>query len=150
MLSGDLLRAQLRAGRVIPRFLDGDSDSARLLASRLREIFELAVGHTVGDLEAAIEALAAEHPEPVLVKGMAKLLHDLSTVETAATLEPSAIRASRSASEGILSTGSKGSIRASASSIGLGPAMRASAIRSTRDVAIALLLSWAPWPSRAV
>ncbi len=93
MLSGDLLRAQLRAGRVIPRFLDGDSDSARLLASRLREIFELAVGQTVGELEAAIEALAAEHPEPVLVKGMAKLLHDLSTVETAATLEPSAIRA---------------------------------------------------------
>jgi hypothetical protein len=93
MLSGELLRAQLRAGRVLPRFLDGEADGVTLLASRLLEIFGAAVGARVTDLEAAIEALAAEHPEPVLVKGMAKLLHDLATFETAATLDPSTLRA---------------------------------------------------------
>jgi predicted nuclease of restriction endonuclease-like RecB superfamily len=93
MLSGELLRALLRAGRVTPRFLEGDSDQARLLASRLLEIFGGCVGQTVAELEAAIEALAAEHPEPILVRGMAKLLHDLTTVGTAATVDPSALRA---------------------------------------------------------
>jgi predicted nuclease of restriction endonuclease-like RecB superfamily len=92
MLTGDLLRAQLRAGRVTPRWVDPGGPGVQLLSEQLVAIFGRAVGSSLGELEADVEALAAEHPEPLLVKGMAKLLRDRTTVETAASVEPATLR----------------------------------------------------------
>lgn len=74
MLTKDLLRYRIDAGRIQPAFLDATSARYRTAASDLMAIFGSRVGSTQGELEEAIETYAAGRTDYRILRGLAKVL----------------------------------------------------------------------------
>lgn len=92
MLTADLVMARLYKGEVKPRYVDPADEETRALAEQLIELFADHQGRTRGELEAALAELRGTDTEFLLHRGLAKLLFDRTTVESAAQLPPEELR----------------------------------------------------------
>lgn len=92
MLTADLVRAQVRKEQVIPRWIDPEKEPIQALAERILEIFAHAHGRAVSTIREHLAELEAEHSDPLLVKGMAKLVWDRCTIDTDAPVPPGEAR----------------------------------------------------------
>lgn len=92
MLTADLVMARLYKGEVKPRFVDPGNEEMVLLAEQLIEIFAEHQGLTRGELEAALAELRGTDTEFLLHRGLAKLLFDRTTFESAAQTPPEELR----------------------------------------------------------
>lgn len=88
MLTADLVRGTLRHGVVHPRFVDVADPAAERDAATLVDLFRTAEGDTVADLEEAVESTFAGRHDILFVRGLTKLLMDLTELDS----EPVATR----------------------------------------------------------
>jgi predicted nuclease of restriction endonuclease-like RecB superfamily len=89
VLTKELLRVSRAGGGYRPVFAGPDDEA---LAARLLGVYQGHVGHSRGELEAAVEAVEREADSFKLVRGLAKLLDREATVETRAPLAPERAR----------------------------------------------------------
>ncbi len=99
MLTSDLARAQVRNGKLLPRWIDPERDSLRDDARALITHFGEHIGRSAGELDEAVADLAALRTDVILIRGLAKLLWDRSTTGTpemvaadGQVISPSALR----------------------------------------------------------
>lgn len=99
MLTSDLARAQVRSGKLFPRWIDPDKDSLRDDAQALITHFGEHIGRSAGELDEVVADLAALRTDVILIRGLAKLLWDRSTTGTpemvaadGQVISPSALR----------------------------------------------------------
>lgn len=78
MLTADLVRGTLRLGVVHPRFVKNSDAAALADAESLRALFRAAEGDTVGELTEAIESAFSGRPDILFIRGLTKLLFDLT------------------------------------------------------------------------
>jgi predicted nuclease of restriction endonuclease-like RecB superfamily len=93
MLTADLVMARLYKGEIKPRYVDPAGEEGLALAEQLIELFAAHEGRTRGELEAALAELRGTDTEFLLHRGLAKLLFDRTTVESAAQAPPEELRA---------------------------------------------------------
>jgi predicted nuclease of restriction endonuclease-like RecB superfamily len=93
MLTADLVMARLYKGEIKPRYLDPAGEEPLALAEQLIELFAAHEGRTRGELEAALAELRGTDTEFLVHRGLAKLLFDRTTVESAAQAPPEELRA---------------------------------------------------------
>ncbi len=91
MLTKDLLRYRIEAGRISPAFLDPGSPRYALAARELTAIFDEHVGKTQGELESTIEKYTSSRTDYRLLRGLAKVLMGFAEFETR-TSDAAAIR----------------------------------------------------------
>ncbi|MFO0751527.1 MAG: DUF790 family protein [Myxococcota bacterium] len=93
MLTADLVRAQVRKGLLLPRWID--PTQARLLdgAAALIALHQQHIGKQSGELDDAVLELTVAESDPLLWKGLVKLLSDRTTTETRAPIPPATLRA---------------------------------------------------------
>ncbi len=82
MLTSDLARAQVRNGKLLPRWIDPEKASLRDDAQALITHFAAHIGRSAGELDEAVADLAALRTDVILIRGLAKLLWDRSTTGT--------------------------------------------------------------------
>jgi hypothetical protein len=82
MLTADLVRGTLRSGVVHPRFIRVDEPALLSDAETLVGLFRAHLGETVGDLDEAIEATFSGRQDILFIRGLAKLMKDLTEVES--------------------------------------------------------------------
>ncbi len=92
MLTSDLVMARLYKGEVKPRFVDPSSVEVLALAEQLIDLFAAHQGLTRGELEAELAELRGTDTEFLLHRGLAKLLYDRTTFESAAQIPPDELR----------------------------------------------------------
>lgn len=91
MLTADLLVTTIRKGKISPRwFLPSAEDLERV--QELIASFEDAMGGSREDLDEAVDVLVGNGTDFQLWRGLAKMLHDRTTLEVAARIEPLEIR----------------------------------------------------------
>lgn len=93
MLTGDLVRASVRAGEVRPRYVDPARPELRQDAERLLAIFQEHLGRPVGALDEAIADHIGDSTSYAIQRGLVKLLMDRATVEMRTPADPVAVRA---------------------------------------------------------
>jgi uncharacterized protein len=81
MLTKDLLRYRIDAGRIRPAFIDIGSPRYRHATSELYQIFSKHVGKTRGELDAAIEKYAAGRTDYRILRGLGKMLMGFAEFE---------------------------------------------------------------------
>ena len=82
MLTADLVRGTLRSGVVHPRFIRVDEPALLSDAETLLGLFKAHLGETIGDLDEAIEATFSGRQDILFIRGLAKLMKDLTEVES--------------------------------------------------------------------
>jgi predicted nuclease of restriction endonuclease-like RecB superfamily len=82
VLTADLVRGTLRQGVVHPRFIDASDPAAERDAATLIDLFRTAEGDTVADLEEAVESTFAGRHDILFVRGLTKLLMDLTELDS--------------------------------------------------------------------
>jgi predicted nuclease of restriction endonuclease-like RecB superfamily len=90
MLTADLIRARRRNGVVHPRYVDPANPELARICAELVGVFEGAwqalqeggAGPRKADLETAIDDLVGERSDPLLFRGLCKLLWDRATFDT--------------------------------------------------------------------
>ncbi|MDP3274388.1 MAG: DUF790 family protein [Deltaproteobacteria bacterium] len=92
MLTSDLLRARLVKGEVRPQYIAVDDRAVRERAESLLALFSAHVGLKRGALDDALTELVGEETDYLIHRGLAKLLEDRSTFETASKVDPRALR----------------------------------------------------------
>lgn len=92
MLTADLIRARVYRGEVRPRYIEPDHPDHLALAARLIEIFAAHQGRKRGELACELSDFLGTGTAFLLHRGLAKLLYDRSTFETAAPDDPAALR----------------------------------------------------------
>lgn len=92
MLTAELIRARLYRGEVRPRYIDAGDPAHLELARQLIATFEDHLGRTRGELEAELKEILGTGTAFLLHRGLAKLLADRCTFETAAPAEPPEVR----------------------------------------------------------
>ncbi len=89
MLTKDLVRRTIRAGKILPRYLKAKDEP---LAARVLEVYQANVGEPHRELADALKLLEADD-DPRLVRGLAKICDDLLDTAAPTELNPAAIRA---------------------------------------------------------
>lgn len=92
MLTADLLRASVRKGVITPRLLDPQDEQLQRLADELVAIFRTSSGSRRVELDDRIGDIVGDETHFAIVRGLVKLLHDRSTWETVAPLDPVELR----------------------------------------------------------
>lgn len=92
MLTSDLVRGTTRKGDLHLKWVDPTNAEARMLATLLLDAFREHEGHQAAELDEAIADIAAGARDALLVRGLAKLLWDLTPVEARSRLEATVIR----------------------------------------------------------
>lgn len=92
MLTGDLVRATFRSGKVRPRYLRLDDEELQEETRALIALFESHVGEPVGRLDEAIADHIGDGTDFGVRRGLVKLLMDRATVEMVAPRPPTEIR----------------------------------------------------------
>lgn len=92
MLTGDLVRASFRSGKVRPRYLRVDDEELKSETRELIALFEQHIGEPVGRLEDAIADHIGDGTDFGVRRGLVKLLMDRATVEMVAPRAPTEIR----------------------------------------------------------
>ncbi|MBF0284130.1 MAG: DUF790 family protein [Magnetococcales bacterium] len=76
VLTKELLRFDLREGKIRPRFIDGENRLNLALAEELIALFAAGEGESREDLEESAAPLINSHRSPLIAKGLYKLLLD--------------------------------------------------------------------------
>jgi len=92
VLTGDLVRANVRAGELRPRYVDPARPELRRDAERLLALFRDHLGQPIGALEEAIADHIGDSTAYAIQRGLVKLLMDRAAVEMRAPADPVAVR----------------------------------------------------------
>jgi len=92
MLTGPLLRVRYARNRILPCYIDPVNDHWLLVAEQLRELFVQHQGRTRGELIEAIEESLGQDNDTLVQRGLAKLLEDRCSFETAPGLPAEELR----------------------------------------------------------
>ncbi|GMV42671.1 MAG: hypothetical protein AMXMBFR64_43870 [Myxococcales bacterium] len=92
MLTGDLVRADVRKGVVVPRWVRPDDPALLEVARELVEIFQQHVGRPRWALDDALEGVFGDSTRIVLYRGLVKVLLDRSEFDTHAAVDPVEVR----------------------------------------------------------
>lgn len=92
MLTGNLVRVATSKQRVVPRYLDHESQQWLEVAESLLLIFREGVGMTRGEIEAEIDELVGEGMATLAHRGLAKVLEDRAEFEVVAEVPPDVLR----------------------------------------------------------
>ena len=92
MLTGDLVRASLRSGKIRPRYLRVDDEELQAETEALIALFGSHVGQPIGRLEDAIADHIGDGTDFAVRRGLVKLLMDRATVDMVSPMEPSELR----------------------------------------------------------
>lgn len=92
MLTAELVNVRLYKGEIKPRYIDPDDEQVAGLAEQLIGAFVQAVGQRRGDLDAELEDILGTGTSFLLHRGLAKLLRDRCTFETASPVPPEELR----------------------------------------------------------
>jgi uncharacterized protein len=92
MLTGKQVRVRFARDRVIPQYLDTRDPQWIDVAEQLLGVFRFSQGAARGELEAEIEELFGDLPQPLIHNGLAKLLEDRCEFEVQAGLPPEEVR----------------------------------------------------------
>jgi predicted nuclease of restriction endonuclease-like RecB superfamily len=92
MLTGKQVRVRFSRDRIIPAYLDTADPQWLGVADELLGIFRAAQGRSRGEIEAEIEELFGDLPQPLIHNGLAKLLEDRCEFEVEAPLPPDQVR----------------------------------------------------------
>lgn len=97
MLTGDLVRASRRKGRVYPRYIDTEDEHLLYVAERLGDVLtnasDCAPSWRRDAIDEALDDLVASKHDPLLFRGLRKLLADRCSFETTTEVPPETIRA---------------------------------------------------------
>jgi predicted nuclease of restriction endonuclease-like RecB superfamily len=92
MLTGKQVRVRFHRDRIIPAYLDAADPQWLGVADELLGIYRAAKGRARGEIEAEIEELFGDLPQPMIHNGLAKLLEDRCDFEFEAPLPPDQVR----------------------------------------------------------
>jgi predicted nuclease of restriction endonuclease-like RecB superfamily len=92
MLTGKMVRVRYVRDRIVPQYLDVRDPQWLDVAEQLLTIFRSSQGRSRGEMEAEIEELFGDLPQPLIHNGLAKLLEDRCDFEVQAGLPPDAVR----------------------------------------------------------
>lgn len=92
MLTGKQVRVRFARDRVVPQYLDAGDVEWLHVADELLAVFRSSLGSSRGQLEAEIDDLFGDLPQPLIHNGLAKLLEDRCEFETQSALPPDQVR----------------------------------------------------------
>src|SRR5437867_10216630 len=93
MLTGKMVRVRhTRGDRIIPYYLDTESETWLEVAEALLEIFRGKEGRTRGEIEEEIEETFGSDPGQLVQQGLIKLLEDRCEFDVAADHPPEQLR----------------------------------------------------------
>ncbi len=92
MLSNKLIRVKLYRNRIEPLWVDPHDPYLQMVAGRLIELFQSAVGTTRAELEEELQMQFGNQPTQLIHAGLAKLLEDYSEFEMLADIPPEELR----------------------------------------------------------
>lgn len=92
MLTGNLVRVAVSKQRVIPRYLNRESQQWLEVAEGLLMIFRDGVGTTRGEIEAEVDELVGEGLATLTHRGLAKVLEDRAEFEVVSEVPPDQLR----------------------------------------------------------
>lgn len=94
MLTGDLVRVQQKGSTLYPSFVDPNNSNIQEVASTLLTLFQraLSVGSSRHEIEEQIDWFVADRRDHKMVRGLAKVMFDRSTFESAFPIEPMELR----------------------------------------------------------
>ncbi len=92
MLTGKLVRVRYARDHIVPQYLDAADAQWLQVAEQLVGIFRSSAGATRGQLEAEIDDLFGDLPQPQIPQGLAKLLEDRCEFEVQSSLPPDEVR----------------------------------------------------------
>ncbi|MSQ95464.1 MAG: DUF790 family protein [Gemmataceae bacterium] len=92
MLTGKLVRVRYARDHIVPQYLDAHDPQWLDVAEQLLGIFRTSDGTARGQLEAEIDDLFGDLPQPLIHNGLAKLLEDRCDFEVEAPLPPDEVR----------------------------------------------------------
>lgn len=92
MLNGNLVRVTTSKQRIIPRYLQRESQQWLEVAESLLMIFREGVGMTRGEIEAEIDELVGEGLATLAHRGLAKVMEDRAEFEVVAEVPPETLR----------------------------------------------------------
>ena len=92
MLTGKLVRVRYARDHIVAQYLDAADADWLQVAEQLLGIFRASNGSTRGQLEAEIDDLFGDLPNPQIHQGLAKLLEDRCEFEVQASLPPEEVR----------------------------------------------------------
>jgi predicted nuclease of restriction endonuclease-like RecB superfamily len=93
MLTGKLLRVRHQRHQVVPLYVSLQDPLVRALAEQLLEIFRRSVGRRRGELAEELADLIPEGPQGLLPAGLAHLLEERCTFQSATEVSPEPLRA---------------------------------------------------------
>ncbi len=92
MLTGKLVRVRYARDHIVPQYLDAHDPQWLDVAEQLLGIFRTSDGTSRGQIEAEIDDLFGDLPQPLIHNGLAKLLEDRCEFEVDAPLPPDEVR----------------------------------------------------------
>lgn len=92
MLTGPLVRVRTSRQRVIPLYLNRESQEWLEVAESLLLIFREGAGRTRGEIEAEIDEMVGEGMATLAHRGLAKVLEDRAEFEVVAEVPPETVR----------------------------------------------------------
>ncbi len=92
MLTGKLVRVRFARDHIVPQYLDTGDAEWLDVAEQLLCVFRSSQGIARGQLEAEIDDLFGDLPQPLIHNGLAKLLEDRCEFEVEAPLPPDQVR----------------------------------------------------------
>lgn len=92
MLTGKLVRVRFARDHIVPQYLATRDPDWLDVAEQLLGIFRTAQGRSRGEIQAEIDELFGDLPQPLIHNGLAKLLEDRCEFEVEAALPPDEVR----------------------------------------------------------
>ncbi|MBI3824220.1 MAG: DUF790 family protein [Planctomycetes bacterium] len=92
MLTGKHVRVRFARDHIVPQYLDAADIPWLQVAEELLAVFRSSDGSSRGQLEAEIDELFGDLPQPLIHNGLAKLLEDRCEFETQSSLPPDEVR----------------------------------------------------------
>lgn len=92
MLTSNLIRVRFARDRIVPQFIKADDANLLQVAETLLDLFRAHQGDSRGELQEEIDEFFSGFPQPLVPKGLAKLLEDRCTFEVQADHPPEELR----------------------------------------------------------
>src|SRR6476620_10162821 len=92
MLTGKQVRVRFARDKILPQYLDTRDAEWLGVAEELLGVFRSSQGAARGQVDAEIEELFGDLPQPLIHNGLAKLLEDRCEFEVDSPLPPDEVR----------------------------------------------------------
>lgn len=92
MLTGELVRVQVKKGELVPSFVDPTSERLVERAAQLLTLFQEGVGRRRAELADEVALIVGDGTDHKLTKGLVKVLTDKCSFDVSAPLSPAEIR----------------------------------------------------------